>query len=104
MTTISFTEADNTYEGVETIDGIDCAKISSILSGTHSIKTQTQGMDVKTNGKFTGTSTIYFAISEGYFIKQTDESKLEGTLELTYPQEMSMPLTMEISSVTEVVK
>lgn len=104
MTTVSFTEAENTFEGVETIDGIDCAKITSILSGTHSIKTETQGMDVKTNGKFTGTSVVYFAISEGYFVKQTSESKLEGTLDLTSPQEMSMPLTMEISSVSEVVK
>jgi len=104
MTTISFTEAENTFAGVETIDGIDCAKITSILSGTHSIKTETQGMDVKTNGKFTGTSVVYFAVSEGYFVKQTSESKLEGTLDLTYPQEMSMPLTMEISSVSEVVK
>ncbi len=104
MTTISFTEAENTFAGVETIDGIDCAKITSILSGTHSIKTETQGMDVKTNGKFTGTSVVYFAISEGYFVKQTSESKLEGTLDLTSPQEMSMPLTMEISSVSEVVK
>jgi len=104
MTTVSFTEAENTFEGVETIDGIDCAKITSILSGTHSIKTETQGMDVKTNGTFTGTSVVYFAISEGYFVKQTSESKLEGTLDLTYPQEMSMPMTMEISSECKVVK
>ncbi len=103
-TTVSFTEAENTFEGVETINGIYCAKITSILSGTHSIKTETQGMDVKTNGKFTGTSVVYFAISEGYFIKQTTESKLDGTLELTYPQEMTMPLTMEINSVNEVIK
>jgi hypothetical protein len=104
MTTISFTIAENTFEGVETIDGIDCAKFTSILSGTHSIKTETQGMDVKTNGKFTGTGIVYFAIKEGYFVKQTSELKLEGTLELTYPQEMSMPMTMEISSVNEMVK
>jgi hypothetical protein len=104
MTTISFTEAENTFDGVETFNGIDCAKITSILSGTHSIKTEIQGMDVKTNGKFTATSIVYFAIREGYFVKQTSESKLEGTLELIYPQEMTMPLTMEISSVTEVVK
>jgi hypothetical protein len=104
MTTISFTKAENTFDGVETIDGIDCVKITSILSGTHSIKTETQGMDVKTNGKFTGTGVVYFAIKEGYFVKQASELKLEGTLELTYPQEMSMPMTMEMSSVNEMVK
>lgn len=104
MTTISFTEAENTFEGVEMVDGVECAKISSILKGNQSIKTEVQGMEVTTNGRFNGTSIVFFAISEGYFVSMKTESKLEGTLDLTYPQEMSMPLTMEISSVSEIVK
>jgi hypothetical protein len=103
-TTKSVIISENKFEGIEDVNGIACAKITSTLSGTHSIKTVSQGMDVKTNGKLTGTSTVFFAIKEGYFVKQTTESKLDGTLELTYPQEMTMPLTMEVSTVNEAVK
>ncbi len=102
--TISLTEADNTFEGVETVDGIDCAKITAVLTGTYSMETEAQGMEVKMSGEFTGTGVVYFAIKEGYFISQSSELKMEGTLELIYPQEMTMPLTMEINSSTEIVK
>ena len=102
--TISLTEADNTFEGIETVDGIDCAKITAVLTGTYSMQTEAQGMEIMMSGEFTGTSLVYFAIKEGYFISQSTETKLEGELELIYPQEMTMPLTMDISSSTEIVK
>jgi len=103
-TTVSYTVSENIFEGIENIDGIECAKITSTLSGNQTMETQAQGMDIKTSGPFTGTSTVFFAIGEGYFVKQTNNIKLDGELELTYPQEMTMPLTMEMSSVNEVVK
>jgi hypothetical protein len=103
ITTKSFTISENKFEGIENVDGIECAKITSTLSGTYSMKTVSQGMDVKTNGNITGTRIVFFTIGEGYFVKQTTESKLDGTLELTSPQEMTMPLTVEFSSVNEVV-
>ncbi len=95
---------ENKFEGIENIDGIDCAKISSTLSGTQIMKTQSEGMDIRTSGSFTGTCVVLFAIKEGYFFKQTVNTKLTGTIELTFPENMTFPVVMDISSVNEVLK
>jgi hypothetical protein len=105
ITTIkSLINSKNKFEGIENIDGIECAKISSTLSGTQIMFTQSQGMDIKTSGSFTGTSVMFFAIKEGYFIKQTVISKLNGNIEMSYPESMTIPVVMDITSVNEIQK
>ncbi len=94
----------NKFEGIEKINEIDCAKISSKLSGTMYMTTQTQGMDIVTNGPFTGSGTLFFAIKEGYFVRQTVTSRMTGTIDITGPQSMTFPLVMDITSVNEVKK
>jgi len=96
-------EANYKFEGIEKIDGIDCAKISAILSGTRKMTTQSQGMEIHTSGPFTGTQTMFFAVNEGYFIKQTVVSKMTGNIEIP-DQNMSFPVVMTITSTNEIVK
>ena len=91
------------YEGVENIDGVDCAKITASLSGTRKMSTQSQGMDIKTSGPFTGTQTILFAVKEGYLVKETVTSKITGKIEIP-DQNMSFPVIMTITSTQEIVK
>lgn len=100
----SVVKADNKFEGFEIVNGVNCAKISSVLAGTRIQKTQTQGMDLTINGTFTGTSVLYFLPEEGYFIKQTVISKLTGTIDITTPDTMSFPIIMDMTSVNEVIK
>ena len=100
----SLINTENEFEGIENIDGIDCAKISSTLSGTQNMFTQSQGYDIKTSGTFTGTSVVFFAIKEGYFIKQTVTTKLTGNIEMTFPESMTFPVVIDINSVNEIVK
>jgi hypothetical protein len=97
-------QANYKYEGIENIDGIDCAKISSTISGTRKMSTQSQGMgDIKTSGPFTGTQTLLFAVKEGYLIKESVTSKLTGTIEIP-DQNMNFPVVMTITSTHEIVK
>lgn len=91
------------YEGVETIDGVDCAKITATLSGTRKMSTQSQGMDIKTSGPFTGTTTLFFAVKEGYLVKESSTSKLTGKIEIP-DQNMTLPVVMTITSTQEIVK
>jgi hypothetical protein len=96
-------EANYKFEGIEKMDGIDCAKISATLSGTRKMMTQSQGMEIHTSGPFTGTQTLFFAVNEGYFIKQTVVSKMTGNIEIP-DQNMSFPVVMTVTSTNEIVK
>lgn len=96
-------EGNYKFEGIEKIDGIDCAKISSTLSGTRKMTTKSQGMEIHTSGPFTGTQTLFFAVNEGYFIKQTVVSKMTGNIEIP-DQNMSFPVVMTINSTNQIVK
>jgi hypothetical protein len=97
-------KAENKFDGFEMAGDINCIRISSVLSGIRVIKTQTQGMDVKASGPYTGTSILLFSQEKGYFIKKTVDTKMSGMIELTTPESMSFPLEMDISSVSELIK
>jgi len=96
-------ESSNKFEGIENIDGIDCAKISATLSGSRKMTTQSQGMDILTNGPFTGTLVLLFAVKEGYLIKETVTTKMTGNVEIP-SQNMSFPVVMDITSINQNVK
>ena len=97
------THAENTFAGIETIDGVECAKITSVLTGTRETSAQTMGTDFTQSFKFTGTADLFFAIREGYYIRQTANSKMTGMMEIT-SQGMSMPITGDLVSVSRLKK
>jgi hypothetical protein len=94
----------NKLEGIENFNGVECARITSEMTGTRSMSTMSQGMEIYTSGSFTGTGTMFFAINEGYFINQTLSSKMTGNVEMYAPQAMTFPLVMDINSVIDVKK
>jgi hypothetical protein len=96
-------KAENTFVGFELYNGVNCAKITTLLSGTRIMTTQSQGMDIKISGPYTGSITVYFAPSSGYFIRQEVSTKMTGTIDITAPDAMSFPITMETTSTKEVI-
>jgi len=96
-------ESSYKFEGIEKINGVDCAKISATLTGTRKMNTQSQGMEIHTSGPFTGTLTLFFAVNGGYFVKQSVVSKMTGNIEIP-DQNMSFPVVMTITSTNEIVK
>ena len=97
-------DAVNKLEGIENYGGIECARISSELSGIQDINVQNQGMDIKMKGPYTGKSEVLFAIRDGYFLRQTASAKMSGTVDISQPEQMSFPVTIDRSSVSEIVK
>lgn len=96
-------ESNNKFEGIETVNGMECAKISASISGTRKMTTQTQGMSVIVNGPFTGTVVLFFAIKDCYFVKQTVITRMTGNIEIS-DQGMSFPVVMDINSTKEIQK
>jgi hypothetical protein len=91
------------FEGMETVEGIECAKITADLSGTRKMTTQSQGMEIHTSGPYTGTQVLYFALKDGYLVKETINTKMTGNIEIP-DQNMAFPMDMTVISNNQVVK
>jgi hypothetical protein len=103
MVTLGTVISENTFAGFEIFNGVNCAKFTSALSGQRIMTTQSQGMDIKMSGPYTGTISSFFSLQNGYFLKQDIITKMTGTIDITGPQEMSFPLVMEINVTKEVI-
>lgn len=95
--------SENKFDGFEVVNGVNCAKISSLISGKRIQNVQTQGMDLVVNGTYTGTRVVYFLVTEGYFLKETTTTKLTGMIDIT-SQGMSFPISVDNTTVKEVLK
>lgn len=87
----------NTLEGFEKIDGVDCARISTQVTGTISGTGNQGGMDLAFSGTTKGKNVWYFAVKEGFFAKMTSESASEMTVDVTAAG-MSIPVTQKSKS------
>ncbi len=92
-----------TLEGFETIDGMECAKLTGKYTGTIEGKGEQQGFELSTKGDIEGTSVSYFAFKQGIFIKQTNEGTVEGTVDIP-SQGLQIPFTREMTSEINRVK
>jgi len=91
------------FEGLESVDGVECARITAELSGDRKMTTQSGGMEIHIKGPFTGTLEILFAMKDGYLVKETITTKMTGTLELA-DQGMTLPDVMTVTATTSLVK
>jgi hypothetical protein len=91
------------YDGNENINGVDCARISATLSGTRKMTTQSQGMYINVSGPFTGTEILFFAIKDGYLVKESTTSRMTGNIDIP-DQNMTFPVVMTVDSGKEIVK
>jgi hypothetical protein len=99
---ISFT-GTSTFVGFETIDGMDCVKVSTEGTGSIEGKGEQQGIELITSGEIKGTTTWFFAYKDGIFIKQTTEGTVEGTIDVP-SQGIQIPFTRETSAEIKLVK
>lgn len=97
-------DGKHTLEGLETIDGIECLKISSKTTGVMDGAGQTMGMDMNFEGDLEGKSTWYFAYKKGTFVKVEEEGFMEGTIAISGQTNMTMPISVESKSKINLVK
>jgi hypothetical protein len=89
--------SDNTHtlEGTETVNQMDCIKVSTKITGTIEGKGKQRGVDMSIKGTLTGTASWYFAYEKGIFVK--DNTDLEIKSNVVIPaQGMTIPLTMQM--------
>jgi len=97
--------AVNTLEGFETIDGLECAKIAAVLTGTIEGGGIQQGAEWKMLSDMDGAGMWYFAYKEGILVRDVTEGTADGNIVVDSPNgEMTIPVTREYSMVTELVK
>jgi len=83
MTLTMAIEAVNTLEGFETVEGLECARISSKFTGSMSGSGRIQGAEMTLSGTVKGTDIIYFAPREGTYVQSTTDMVREATVSLS---------------------
>lgn len=94
----------NTFMGFETVDGMNCARVDAAVTGTLTGTGQQMGAPLTFEGSMEGTETWYFAVEEGIFVKSNSNIVTTAKVTVSGPQEMEIPLTMDVTTVTELVK
>ncbi|NOR53314.1 MAG: hypothetical protein GQ536_04430 [Candidatus Aminicenantes bacterium] len=98
------TESVHTLQGFETVDGMECVKITAEVTGTLKGAGEQQGMDLAFEGEIKGTDTWYFAYKKGIFVKMISTAFAEGSIEVSGPQDMSIPMTQEFKMEIKLAK
>lgn len=102
-TRIHFTN-QNTFEGIETVDGYECARIKAVVKGTITGSLEQQGVGVSIDMKMDGTDTWYFAIKEGIYVKSDMKAAIGGVVAVGEPANMTIPVTGETRQSASLVK
>ena len=87
----------NTLEGFETIDGMECARISADVTGTITGTGNQGGMDLTFSGTSKGKDIWYFAVKEGIYVKGNSESTTQMSIDVPAAG-MSIPATQTSKS------
>lgn len=93
--TIRF-DSVNTLDGFETVDGMECARVKSAVTGSVAGEGEQQGMKMNIEGTLEGTDTWYFAYELGRYVKSSVDITMTGEVKMAGPQTMSIPMTQKM--------
>lgn len=91
------TQYVHTLDGFETVDGMECAKISSQVTGTITGSGSQMGQDMAFTGNSKGKDTWHFAVKEGILVKVTSEATSEVSIDVPAAG-MTIPMTLTSKS------
>jgi len=94
----------NTLQGLETVAGYECAKITVKSTGNLDGEGEQMGANLYFEGDIESKDVWYFAYKEGIFVKSISEGMTEGNIAVTGAQKMTIPMTMETKFETKLVK
>jgi hypothetical protein len=93
----------NTFEGMEMMEGMDCARISATSVGTVKGSGEQQGAPVAIDSNLEGKDLWFFAAS-GMLVKMTSDVSMGGTVTVGGAQGMSMPMKQQMKTETALVR
>jgi len=91
----------NVIDGFETVDGMECVRVTAKMAGTMEGKGNQMGSDFTLSGKLEGIATWYFAYKEGLFVNRT--MKFTGDVDIKGAMG-SIPMTLVNVEDTKLVK
>jgi hypothetical protein len=83
----------NVLQGFETIDGRECAKVAVEVNGSIAGAGMQGGADLTFTGDMTGNEVWYFDYNAGVLVKSSSDLSVTATVNVTGPQEMTIPVT-----------
>jgi hypothetical protein len=93
----------NTMDGVETVDGVECARIKTESKGTLKGNLEEGGASLTLDGTMTATATWYFAIKQGFLVKSDSKGGFSGSLSVAQAN-MTIPVTGESTEEVRLVR
>ncbi|OGD13771.1 MAG: hypothetical protein A2W20_09005 [Candidatus Aminicenantes bacterium RBG_16_66_30] len=87
----------NTLEGFETVDGMECARVSAQVTGTISGSGNQMGQDMTFSGTSKGKNVWHFAVKEGIYVKAASEMTTEMSVDVSSAG-MTIPITQTSKS------
>lgn len=94
----------HTVEGIETLDGWECLKITTQVTGRIRGEGNQQGMDYFVSGDYEGADTWYFAYEDGLLIKSISEGLIDAVTDITGSQDLTIPSKQEMKGETILIK
>ena len=93
-------ESINKLDGYETVDGLECARVTVDVTGTISGEGEQMGAPLVFDGTLAGNETWYFAYKEGIFVKSAADMTSDIMVTVQAGQEMKVPVegTMKFST------
>ena len=97
-------ESVNTLEGFETVDGMECVKVTADVTGSVVGQGEQMGMQLAIEGEVQGKGAWYFAYKEGIFVMDTTNIFTDATISTSGAQALSIPMKQEMTMETKLVK
>lgn len=83
----------HTLDGIEMIDGMECARVVSQVTGAISGSGNQGGQDMTFAGTSKGKDTWFFAVKEGFLVKAASEAASEISIDIPAAG-MAIPMTL----------
>jgi hypothetical protein len=89
---------DNSHvlAGFETVNGMECAKVTTDVTGSIGGKGEQQGVGVSFSGEVEGTDVWYFAYKEGVFVKSSSDATIDLEVNVSDPSVPTIPMHQEM--------
>lgn len=93
-------KSEHKLDGFETLDGLECARIKSAVTGSLEGEGNEQGLVLTFKGDIEGADTWHFAYKEGIYVKMDSAAAVKGTITTSGGQNMTIPLTQKLKMET----
>jgi hypothetical protein len=97
-------QSKNKLDGMETIDGMKCARIIADVTGTLDGEGEEGGIILKTQAEIKGKDTWYFACDEGLFIKMVSSGIAEGNVNGSGVKKVTIPIKRQYNIQARLVR